>query len=291
MMKGSSSLRAFFVYPTRWLPQHLKREERQVAEEMSNGVTVLDYDHGYRLQPMLQNPAYEWLDLSDIPGTKRYCTVESLSVIRQRLRKRKKRGVTLIGSGNYHYVTYLLLSEIQQPFTLVLFDHHTDMSESLDAGVVSCGSWVRKAVEELPLLRKVVIVGARPSAMKHVPLHLQEKVTLVTQLPMTSHAPDPQTIVSRIPTQVVYVSIDKDVLDRTEAITDWDQGTMRMRELVGLLRAIAASRQICGIDICGEYVASPVDRFRADCRQALKKNEIANRKLLETIRTLGIKCG
>ncbi|OUM86107.1 MAG: hypothetical protein BAA01_01900 [Bacillus thermozeamaize] len=256
---------------------------------MCSGVTVLDFDHSYHQQAHLQNPAYEWLDLSDIPGTKRYCAAESLSVIRQRLRKRKKRGVTLIGSGNYHYVTYLLLSEMKMPFSLVLFDHHTDMMEPLGATVVSCGSWVLKAVEELPLLKKVVIIGARHGTKWKIPFHLKRKISILENVPPGTAETLVRSIVSLLPTNVVYISIDKDVLDRTEVVTDWEQGTMKLQVLIGLLRGIAKYREICGIDICGEYPVSPVAMFRPEYRGAVRKNARANQVLLDTIHTLKIK--
>lgn len=264
-----------------------KRREGRI--QMCYGVTVLDFDHNYQLQTCLHNPSYEWLDLSDIPGTKRYCVAESLSVIRKRLRKRKKRGVTLIGSGNYHYVTYLLLSEIKKPFTLVLFDHHTDMMTSPGATMVSCGSWVLKAVEELPLLKKIMIIGASQGSKRRIPPHLKRKISILEKIPPGAAEPVIRSIVPLLPTHVVYISIDKDVLDRTEVLTDWEQGTMKLQELVCFLRCIARYKQICGIDICGEYPVSPVELFRTECRLAVQKNERANRKLLDTIRALKIK--
>ena len=48
--------------------------------------------------------------------------------IKRALNRRKNKGITFIGSGNYHYVSHLLLEEINKPFTLILFDHHTDMN-------------------------------------------------------------------------------------------------------------------------------------------------------------------
>jgi len=192
----------------------------------------------------------------------------------------------LIGSGNYHYVTYLLLSEIKKPFTLVLFDHHTDMMESPGATIVSCGSWVLKSMEELPLLKKVVIIGARQGTKWKIPSHLKRKISILENVPPGTLEPVIRSIISSLPTNLVYVSIDKDVLDRTEVLTDWEQGTMKLQVLIGLLSSIAKYREICGIDICGEYPVSPVAIFHPEYRGALRKNERVNQMLLDTIQTL-----
>ena len=186
-------------------------------------------------------------------------------------------------------MTYLLLSEMKMPFSLVLFDHHTDMMEPLGATVVSCGSWVLKAVEELPLLKKVVIIGARHGTKWKIPFHLKRKISILENVPPGTAETLVRSIVSLLPTNVVYISIDKDVLDRTEVVTDWEQGTMKLQVLIGLLRGIAKYREICGIDICGEYPVSPVAMFRPEYRGAVRKNARANQVLLDTIHTLKIK--
>lgn len=44
-----------------------------------------------------------------------------------------------------------------------------------------------------------------------------------------------QAILVAIPTRSVYVSIDKDVLNEADAITNWDQGNMKLGQLLDLL--------------------------------------------------------
>ena len=48
--------------------------------------------------------------------------------IKRALNRRKIKGITFIGSGNYHYVSYFIIRRNKQAFTLILFDHHTDMN-------------------------------------------------------------------------------------------------------------------------------------------------------------------
>ena len=49
----------------------------------------------------------------------------------------------------------------------------------------------------------------------------------------------------------VYVSIDKDRLDRSECITNWDQGELSLEELSGIVTEAVRGRRIIGADICG----------------------------------------
>ena len=49
----------------------------------------------------------------------------------QRINKRTKNyptaGIHFIDSGNYHYMTRLWLTRMDQPFCLLVYDNHTDM--------------------------------------------------------------------------------------------------------------------------------------------------------------------
>src|SRR5699024_4536243 len=112
------------------------------CNRMDDLITILNFDHVYETQDFFHKANYEWINLSDVRNTNRYCELGSLKTIHERLKRRKNKGITFIGSGNYHYVTYLLMSEIKIPFTLILFDHHTDMIKPIHESILSCGSWV-----------------------------------------------------------------------------------------------------------------------------------------------------
>ena len=62
-------------------------------------------------------------------------------------------------------------------------------------------------------------------------------------------------ILSRIETEAIYITIDKDVLAREDAITNWDQGAMRLPYLIDLLKAITAKHRVIGADVTGDYSA------------------------------------
>ncbi|ABO65764.1 MULTISPECIES: arginase family protein [Geobacillus] len=239
-----------------------------------NGVTVLNFDGTYRPQKRLFCFPHEWIDLADVPETNLYCSEAALAEIERRLRRRRTRGAVLIGSGNYHYVTYLLLREISEPFTLVLFDHHTD-AEQDESSLISCGSWVAHALQYAQL-RKVVIVGPSFSPRN---LRLSPNITV---FPFADHDEWPNELLKAIPTGSVYISIDKDVLRREDAVTNWDQGMMTLSRLLACLRLLLFYKKVLGVDICGEYPKAVIDVFHPLCLEAQWKNEQANSAILET---------
>ncbi|MGG1314652.1 MULTISPECIES: arginase family protein [Cohnella] len=245
------------------------------------GVSVLNFDQSLCPQLSFRKPAYEWIDFTDIRQTNGYCVKDSVRKIDARLRARRNRGVTVIGGGNYHYVSYLLLSEMARPFTLVLFDYHTEMLEPPDESLLSCGSWVLEAIRNNPFLAKVLLLGVGEEGLREIPASVGSKVAAYSVRSIEGLESDVRSIVSQIPTELVYVSIDKDVLNRNEAVTDWDQGNVTLRQLLGILDGIASSRKIAGVDICGEYPYSPVHAYRKEIRRALNINERTNRVLVD----------
>lgn len=249
---------------------------------MGISVNVLDFDQVYSAQTYFRKTHYKRINLSDITSTNRYCEKKSLITIDKRLKKYRDGGITFIGSGNYHYVTYLLMSEVRCPFTLILFDHHTDMMETPCESLVTCGSWVSKSLQNLPMLKKVVIIGTREDLVESIPKHLHKKVSVLSE-EVVGQADIKKYIKSAIATNNVYISIDKDVLEESEAVTNWDQGQMKLMQLLNLVKFIAMHNRICGIDVCGEYPYSPIASFDGQTLEAIKKNDRANFKILNTI--------
>lgn len=252
------------------------------GSNVHRGVTVLNFDNTYTLQPHLQQRGYEWIDLLDIKEAKGYCTMESLRVISERIKGRNHRHLTLIGSGNYHYVSLLLISEIRQPFTLILFDRHADMMPPPNEHLITCGSWVLIAMERLPSLSRTIIVGVDESQPR-APKSIASKVTVVPASPGSSQGLA-HAIVETIRTEAVYISIDKDVLSGCDAVTDWGSGDLRLEQLISWVDAIAERRRVIGVDICGEYAYSPVAAFSRETVRAARRNARANRALIESAR-------
>ena len=176
-----------------------------------------------------------FVDFSALEGTNCYCSEDSAKLIRSRVAELPLRAVHDIGTGDYHYISLFWLERIEEPFQLVLFDHHPDdQPGAFDAGLLSCGSWVAQA--------------------RHLP-HLRADRWI--------RDAEDFSALAELPDLPVYLSIDLDVLSEEFARTDWDQGRMTLEELKGALLALIATRRILGVDFCGgntpEKGASPAD--------------------------------
>ena len=76
----------------------------------------------------------------------------------------------------------------------------------------------------------------------------------------------------------VYISIDKDILDKQYTETNWSQGNMSLPMLERLLAHFLENGNILGIDICGECQQGiPLPEYL----QAEELNEETNQKLFE----------
>jgi len=236
---------------------------------------MLNFDGPYLMQPRLIRRANRWVDLDDIPGTNLFCAEEALEEIRRRLPADRERGITFIGSGNYHYVTYLMLENIDRPFSLLLFDRHSDMKDKGNGfGLLSCGNWVAQALNRLPLLREAHIVGAANEG-SGVTAQFRGRIRF---WPADT---DPVRLASALEGRDVYISIDKDVLSRESAVTNWDQGNMTLGRLRELLRAAARRTRVIGVDVCGECPGKAADLWRQAF--AHRRNEKANLAILHAL--------
>ena len=166
------------------------------------------------------------LDFTTLPGTECYCDADALRTLRERLAPLPVRALHWIDGGDYHYLSKLWMEKLDTPFTLILFDHHSDdQPGAFGEGLLSCGSWVAASRRDNPFHRKTCWIR---SAADPVP-------------PLDGP---------------VYLSIDKDVLSTDYARTNWDQGTMSLAELKDRIGSIAARVPILGIDVCGGLAVS-----------------------------------
>ncbi|UQD50966.1 arginase family protein [Bacillus methanolicus] len=246
---------------------------------LNKGVTFLNFDETYFSQQSLRSIPHESIDFLNLQHVHLFCEKDSLKEIERRLSERKQKGITFIGNGNYHYVTYLLLKEIHTPFTLVLFDNHPDidMSEGTTEKIISCGSWVSFALEHIPMMKQVIIVG--PSSAK-IASSESLKVTIFPFDRQQNYSS--KLILSTIQTDTVYISIDKDVLNKSDAVTNWDQGFMNIHTLIQYVQDILKNKDIYGVDICGEAPSTPNNFFLPTYKDSIQKNETANIKILQT---------
>jgi Arginase family len=194
-----------------------------------------------------------------------------------------------MGSGDFHHVTALLLSQAlenrSRPVTVIHIDNHPDWVH-FDNGM-HCGSWVNKALEQ-PLVQKVITLGVCSHDLKSperkganlVPLakgrlelypyeHPPSKVRAhygsgpsYSQIGGALHWKSIaelgednfiDRLLGRIETEAVYLTVDKDALAYADAVTNWDQGRMRLPYVLWLLSEIGKRHRVIGADVTGDY--------------------------------------
>lgn len=178
-----------------------------------------------------------WLQGQDVPvtyadwrgleGTNCYCDAAAREVISACLPERLP-ALRWIDTGDYHYMSHLLALREREPFHLVLMDHHPDNQEPAFGGVLSCGGWVKTLGEENPWVRDILSIGPPgcPEAL-----------------------PDGWAAARK--GERVYISLDKDILGRGYARTDWSQGEHTLAQVCGMLEALIGPMKLAAIDICG----------------------------------------
>lgn len=216
-----------------------------------------------------------WVEVQELPGSNCYCDGDAMEILRQKLEEFDADGIHFIDSGNYHYMSRIWLEKLNTPFRLVVFDNHTDMQPPAFGGLLSCGGWVAASLEELPLLKEVLLVGPDQEAFDQTEPVLREKVRFLSreklgEMTLEEKVSFFEELTAELPT---YLSVDKDVLCPEEASTTWSQGEMTLEELCEFVKILLEKQDILGMDVCGE--CDP------DACEGDHLNDLANRKLLE----------
>ena len=249
--------------------------------------TILDFTGVYETQPFMQElrgrADTRYIGCGNIPGTDCYCDDDAIETIRRRI---AEAGITdacgthFFDNGNYHYMSKIWTDMIQEPFSLVVFDHHPDMQEPRFGNILSCGGWVKKVVEENPFVDNVVILGvADPLADEF----RNDKVSFIreSELPSVTlerRSPDRiHSILSHSPN--LYISIDKDALSTDYAATNWDQGSLSLEHTKAIIDALARNHKIIGVDICGERARDFAGDAQHSVQEADALNDRTNREL------------
>jgi len=296
---------------------------------------ILDLDGSVAAQQASLRGVAAWdsvstIDLRDLaPHLRLWARERTVREVRTRIAAQAPDGPTLhlIGSGDFHHLAAVLMERAREPITIVHIDNHPDWVRL--APRWHCGSWVNRALA-LPQVRRIITLGpcsddlVRPDLKGgNLPALASGKLVLFPW----EHAPSRvwrrlpdgpgrqwrdghihwenladtrletalDAIISLISTDAVWLSIDKDVLDEREALTNWDQGRMPLSALLQIIAAVGARKCIAGADICGEF--SPIAHTnwfkrweaRADQPQRnsdaamLARNEETNGQLLMAI--------
>lgn len=239
-------------------------------------ISFLNFDGTYEHQQKLTtNLTHRWVDFSTLRGTSLYCSPNAFHAIRTKLAGIPVESLTYLGSGNYHYTALALMQAIRHPFTLILFDHHTDLNAGRIGSLLSCGSWVHHAIRHLPELRRVIMIGPDPCTALSVPADIRQQTVILPD----RRLPSGKQLLSLIPTDSIHISIDKDVLSPDDVKTNWDQGNLSLTSLYRLIHLLLIHKKNDGMDVCGEWPIRPHEQLNPRISVLLRKNEAANRQI------------
>ena len=256
-------------------------------------ITICNFSDVYKFQPFMEGLRHSgeatWIDLSQVPGTDCYCDDEAVATIRKKNADAgitDARGIRFIDNGNYHYMSKIWTDRIAEPFSLVVFDHHPDMQEPRFGDILSCGGWVKKALEENKFVDNVVIIGVADHLVEEIRTEIashpagarNDNVLFVCESEIANHTSHIPHFTSPLP---LYISIDKDVLSPAYAATNWDQGSLSLEQMKAFIEKLAKDRKIIGVDICGERAQDFSGDEHLTLQEADTLNDRTNRELVE----------
>jgi hypothetical protein len=238
--------------------------------------------------------------------------------------------VVFYGSGDFHHITVCLIERHSEPLTVVQIDNHPDWVTF--PATLNCGSWVNHALK-LPQVAQVVTLGPTGNDLEWPELKagnlraiVEGRLKIVPwrrtrsrvfgrygdtacwrqrgrwlewfEASTAPRAGMLERLVRDIPTEAVYITIDKDALAPSEATTNWDQGCMTLEDIESLFAILARGKRIVGIDVCGDHsppqfrdlfrrTLSFLDRARtAPTAQDLAVNASTNARLFDSLAAL-----
>ena len=276
---------------------------------------IQDFTGVYAEQPFMQglresaasNGDIHWLDSTQIAGTDCYCDDEAVTAIRKQIASAgitDASGIHFFDNGNYHYMSKIWTDMVQEPFSLVVFDHHPDMQAPRFGNILSCGGWVKKVLDENQFINNVVIIGVADHLVDEIRAELSQagdpdildKVTFIKESEVretgTPSSFSRMRESLRSPTESgmtegrIYISIDKDALSPTYAATNWDQGSLDIATLKEIIACLATNHKIIGVDICGERAYNFAGDEYHTVQEADALNDRINRELSDFLSSL-----
>ncbi len=238
--------------------------------------------------------------------------------------------ITFYGSGDFHHLTAALVSRFSEPLTIIHFDNHPDWVKS--PKTFNCGSWVNRALE-MPHVERIITLGVMSDDLKNperksanlealqshkldvfpwnsVPSKVKKYYGIGASYGQLGRYLNWQNLSKKnwshflndlkkqISTQAIYITIDKDVLSKDEATTNWDQGAMPLSHITTAVTELATKFKVLGIDVCGDYspvyVKDPIRWALAfldhpkkllPSKEKIDINSVTNQKLIYCFRT------
>jgi len=259
---------------------------------LNKSIRILNFDDSIvRQQNLISRYRTEIIDFKNLgPSARFWMNKKIKNEIEERIRGSTKDSITFLGSGDFHHISSILINQFYEPFSVIIFDFHPDW-ETLPPRL-ACGSWVNQILTNKNI-EKCILIGVssddisswwvqsgnlgslkdnrleiypyrhKPSLafFKRIPenisfrfqKHLLFNNIYWNELKGKNLKDFFLSLLKRIPTKAVYLSIDKDCLKRAYALTNWEEGYLSLDELLLILKLIKENLDIVGVDIVGDY--------------------------------------
>lgn len=272
---------------------------------LSGQARILDFDASVTSQTALKSRFKPLVvDLRSIgPSARLWVNNDLGKQLRSVISSGPKNSLTFLGSGDYHHISSYLIEAFCEPLSVIVFDHHPDWD--ILPPLAGCGSWVTRILG-MPHVKKVILIGINSDDISTFNIQTGNLASLKNdkvKVYVFDHGPSDvffrfvpenssvdsekrkvstrihwqgvkgkcpeefmKAVISCIETESVYISIDKDCLTREYALTNWEEGSLALEDLLKMLKVAKTSFDIAGMDITGEY--SRVDikgKFKSIC--------------------------
>ena len=259
---------------------------------LSQNIRILDFDGSVvKQENLLLKYPHQIIDLNDLAsGVRLWMNKRTRRAVGERIGKGARNCVTFLGSGDFHNISPLLLDQFREPLSLIVFDFHPDWD--ILPPRFGCGSWVTQALKKKNIL-KCLLIGVSSEDISSPGIQSANLRSLSNgRLEIYPYAHGPTTVfargvpknislrskqgflrariyweelqhknlkdffsslIARLPAKDVYLSIDKDCLNKISALTNWEEGRLSLDELILMLKLIKDNLNIVGLDITGDY--------------------------------------
>lgn len=259
---------------------------------IDNIIRILNFDNSVTNQrDLLSQYKTEIIDLTDLgPSARIWADLKTKILLERRLGAVPANCAVFTGSGDYHHASEILIGHYKDPLSVIVFDHHPDWSVMPPR--FGCGSWVTGILRR-ENVKKVILIGVSSDNISTFGIQMGNTGSLRNdrvEIYPYSHAPARvflkrvpnngsvkiersvlfdtlywnelkdmdlgdfmRGMLARLPTDNVYISIDKDCLTADHAMTNWQEGLLPLEGLLLMLKAIRLNTTIAGFDVTGEY--------------------------------------
>jgi len=177
----------------------------------------------------------------------------------------------LYGSGDFHYLSGMLIRKVTEPVMLISFDNHPDWD--IRPPYWACGGWVNRALE-MPNVTLASIWGCGNFELR-LPSRLfaNRKAFNSGKLQVNAWAERQPPAVAKmfncmtrdnwksrfghfaksLNGKAAYITVDLDCLTGNAMITNWENGLFTIDDVAWALDQLHARARVVGGDMCGAY--------------------------------------